>query len=89
MSQPAMSPSAIEQEIGEARGRLESTVNELAYRAQPRVIVQRQVDDLKLRLTEATHTPEGDLRVGRLGAAAAAVVGIAVLAFIVRRRRNR
>ncbi|WP_347353074.1 DUF3618 domain-containing protein [Intrasporangium sp.] len=86
MSQAAMSPSAIEKEIDAARGRLESTVNELAYRAQPRVIVQKQVADLKQRLAEVTHTPEGDLRVGRVAAAVA--VGIALLALAVRRHRR-
>lgn len=89
MSQSAMSASAIEQEIDAARSRLETTVNELAYRAQPKVIVQRQVEDLKARLVAATHTPEGGLRVERIGAAVAAVVGVAVVACLVRRRRRR
>ncbi|HET8595072.1 MAG TPA: DUF3618 domain-containing protein [Intrasporangium sp.] len=89
MSQSAMSASAIEQQIDAARSRLESTVNELAYRAQPKVIAQRQLEDLRLKLVAATHTPEGDLRLERIGAAVAAVVGVAVVACMVRRRRTR
>ena len=45
----------IEQDIQAARARLEGTVNELAYRAQPQVIAQRQVQGLRLRLAAATR----------------------------------
>jgi hypothetical protein len=79
----------IERDIEAARARLEGTVNELAYRAQPQVIVQRQVQSLALRLNEATHTPEGDLRVERVAAVAAAVVGFIVVVGLIRRRRHR
>jgi hypothetical protein len=79
----------IERDIEAARARLEGTVNELAYRAQPGVIAQRQADSLKLRLNEATHTPEGDLRVERIAAVAAAVVGFIVVVGLIRRRRHR
>lgn len=89
MSQSAMSASAIEKEIEAARTRLESTVNELTYRAQPKVIMQRQAEDLKARFVAATHTPEGDLRVERIGACVAAVVGVAVVVVLLRRRRRR
>jgi tetrahydromethanopterin S-methyltransferase subunit F len=89
MSQSAMSANAIEKEIEAARSRLETTVNELAYRAQPKVIVQRQVDDLRAKFIAATHNPDGGLRVERIGAAVAGVVGVAVLACLVRRRRRR
>ena len=79
----------IERDIEAARARLEGTVNELAYRAQPQVIVQRQVQSLALRLNEATHTPEGDLRVERVAAVAAAEVGFIVVVGLIRRRRHR
>ena len=52
----------IEQDIQAARARLEGTVNELAYRAQPQVIAQRQLQGLRLRLDAATHTEDGELR---------------------------
>jgi len=79
----------IEKDIEAARARLEGTVNELAYRAQPKVIAQRQADSLKLRLNEATHTPDGNLRVERIAAVAGAVVAFVVVVGLMRRRRHR
>jgi MYXO-CTERM domain-containing protein len=87
MSQ-ATSAAAVEQDIRAARARLEGTVNELAYRAQPKVILQKQAQSLKLKLDAATHTPEGDLRVERVGAVVAAAVALVVVAALVRRRRR-
>ncbi len=78
----------IEADIEAARKRLEVTVNELAYRAQPKVIAQRQVRSLKLRLDEATHTPDGELRIERVGAVVAAAVAAIVVIALVRRRRR-
>jgi len=78
----------IEQDIQAARARLEGTVNELAYRSQPQVIVQRQVQLLKLKLDEVTHTKDGDLRVGRVvGIVTAAVVVVVAVGLLRRRRR--
>ncbi|HKX65780.1 MAG TPA: DUF3618 domain-containing protein [Intrasporangium sp.] len=79
----------IERDIEAARARLEGTVNELAYRAQPQVMVQRQVQSLALRINEATHTPDGDLRVERIAAVAGAVVAFVVVVGLLRRRRHR
>jgi hypothetical protein len=86
MSQ-ATSAAAVEQEIHAARARLEGTVNELAYRAQPKVILEHQVQGLKQRLVDATHTPSGDLRVERIGAVVGAAVALVVVARLLRRRR--
>ena len=77
----------IEQDIETARSRLEGTVNELAYRSQPQVIVQRQVQGLKLRLDAATHTESGELRVERVAAVVAAVVVVVVVVGQLRPRR--
>ena len=85
----ATSTTAVEAEIRAARSRLESTVNELAYRAKPQVIAQRQAQGLKLKLDQATRTPEGDLRVERVGAVVVAAVALVVVAAVVRRRRRR
>lgn len=79
----------IEADIAAARARLEGTVNELAYRAQPQVIAQRQVQSLKLKLDSATRTSDGNLRVDRIATAAAVVVGLLVVRSLVRRRRRR
>lgn len=79
----------IERDIEAARARLEGTVNELAYRAQPKVIAERQAQSLKLKLNEATHTPDGDLRVERVGVVVAAVVALVVVTALIRRRGRR
>lgn len=78
----------IEQDIRAARARLEGTVNELAYRAQPQVIAERQVQSLKLRLASATHTEDGELRIERIGAVVAAAVVAVVAVGLLRRRRG-
>ena len=78
----------IEQDIEAARARLEGTVNELAYRAQPQVIAQRQLQGLRLRLEAATHTDDGELRVERIAAVAAAAVVVVVAIGLIRRRRR-
>ncbi len=49
----------LEQDIQATRARLEGTINELAYRAQPQVIAQRQAQGLRLKLDAATHTDDG------------------------------
>lgn len=78
----------IEQDIEAARARLEGTVNELAYRAQPQVIAQRQLQGLRLRLDAATHTEDGELRIERVGAVVAAAVVVVVAIGLLRRRRR-
>jgi hypothetical protein len=77
----------LEQDIQTARARLEGTVNELAYRAQPHVIAQRQAQGLKLKLDAVTHTDDGRLRVERIAAVAVAVVAVVVAIGLLRRRR--
>jgi hypothetical protein len=74
--QTSTSPDAIEAEIAATRAHLANTIDELAVRARPGEIVRRQAGSTKARVLEATHTPEGDLRVERVGAVAA---GLAVL----------
>ena len=84
------SQDAIEAEIVATREHLASTIDELSVRAQPKEIARRQAASAKAKLVEATHTPEGDLRVERVGAVA---VGSAVLLWLtilhVRHRRRR
>ncbi|GAA2153860.1 uncharacterized protein DUF3618 [Humibacillus xanthopallidus] len=77
----------LEQDIQATRARLEGTINELAYRAQPQVIAQRQAQGLRLKLDAATHTPDGELRIERIAAiVAAAVAAVVVIGFLRRRR---
>ena len=84
-----LSPDQIEAEIAQTRAHLASTIDELTIRTQPREIVRRQKESAKARFVEATHTPEGDLRVERIGAlAAAGAVVVGLLAILHRRHRR-
>jgi len=80
--QTSTSPAAIEAEIASTRAHLASTIDELARRAQPREILRREVASARARITEATHTPEGDLRVERVGAVAAGLSVLLALAIL-------
>ena len=75
-STAGQSPDAIEAEIARTRAHLASTIDELAVRARPGEILRRQAESAKAWVNEAMHSPEGDLRVERVGAVAA---GLAVL----------
>ena len=77
----------LEQDIQATRARLEGTINELAYRAQPQVIAQRQAQGLRLKLDAATHTDDGELRIERIAAVVAAAVVVVVVVGLLRRRR--
>jgi len=85
---PGKSPDAIEAEIALTRAHLASTIDELAVRAQPREIVRRQTESVKAKVVASTHTPEGDLRVERVGAIAAAGAAVLVVLAILRRRHR-
>lgn len=81
MSDGTKSADDIEAEIEATRARLASTVDELAARAQPKEIARRQSEAAKVKLTEATHTPDGQLRTERLaavGAVVALILGLAI-----------
>ena len=74
--------SALEREIEETRERLASTIDQLAYRAQPKTIVGRQVTTVKSHFVELdTGAPRTD----NILKAAGAVVGVAVLFAVVRK----
>jgi hypothetical protein len=81
VEQKSMTVGAIEADIEATRDRLAATIDELAFRAQPKEIARREVASVKVSLYAATHTPEGDLRVERvaaIGAAVAAVLGLVI-----------
>jgi hypothetical protein len=82
-------PSAIEAEIARRRDHLAATVDELARRAHPKAIARQGAADAKDRVRAAALTPQGELRIERLGALAAAAVVIIVLGALLRRRRRR
>jgi Protein of unknown function (DUF3618) len=84
------SAAAIEAEIASVRAHLVSTIDELADRARPKEIVRRQAGSARAKVIEATHTPEGDLRVERVGAVAAGSAVVLVLAILhIRHHRRR
>ena len=80
-------PVVLEQEIVRRRATLAATVDELAFRTQPREILRRGLNDAARRLREATTTPDGRLRTGRVAAVGAAVVAVLVVAAWRRRSR--
>ena len=86
--QTSTSPEAIEAEIASTRAHLASTIDELAVRAHPKEIGRRQVASVRSRVMVATHTPEGELRVERLGAVAAVVVALMGLAAVLHIRHH-
>ena len=83
------SQDAIEAEIVATRDHLASTIDELSVRAQPKEIARRQAASAKAKLVEATHTPEGDLRVERVGAVAVGSTVLLWLAILHVRHRRR
>ena len=75
-------PSSLEREIEETRERLASTIDQLAYRAQPKTIVGRQVTTVKSHFVELdTGAPRTD----NILKVAGALVGVVVLFVIVRK----
>jgi uncharacterized protein YjeT (DUF2065 family) len=86
--QTKTSPTAIEAEIAATRARLATTIDELAVRARPKEIARRQAASAMVSFRDLTHTPEGDLRMERVGALAA---GLAVLMWlaVLHRRHHR
>ena len=86
--QTSISPAEIEAEIVETRARLATTIDELAVRAQPKEIARRQAESAKAKLIDATHTPEGDLRVERVGAIAAGSAVLLGCVILFRRYRH-
>ncbi len=86
MSQAGKSIEDIENEIAATRQRLAATVDELAYRAQPKQIALRQKESARAAFTSATQTPDGQLRMERI--AALAVVGAVLVLIGLRARRK-
>ncbi|TWE07838.1 DUF3618 domain-containing protein [Rudaeicoccus suwonensis] len=63
----ARSAKEIEADLAATRERLASTVDELAFRAQPKELAKRSVEDVKLKANDLTHTPDGQLNTEKLG----------------------
>jgi hypothetical protein len=74
--------SALEREIEETRQRLASTIDQLAHRAHPKTIVDRQVTTVKAHFVDLES---GAPRTDNILKVAGAVVGTIVLLAIVRK----
>lgn len=86
--QTKTSPDAIEAEIAATRAHLAATIDELSVRAKPKEIVRRRVESTKAGFVEATHTPEGELRMERVAALAAGSAVLLGLVLAVLHRRH-
>ena len=74
--------SALEREIEQTRQRLASTIDQLAHRAHPKTIVNRQVTTVRSTFVDLdTGAPRTD----NILKAAGAVVGTIVLLVVVRK----
>jgi MYXO-CTERM domain-containing protein len=78
--------SSLEADIAARRARLADTIDELARRATPQAIVDRQVSAAKARFTAATTDESGAARPEAM--AAAALAALAVVALLVWRRKR-
>ena len=76
--------SAIEQDIEATRERLAATIDELAYRASPKTIAQREVNAVKGFFVDESGTPRTDNIVKVVGGLVGVVVVFAVVRKIAR-----
>jgi hypothetical protein len=86
-STPAVPPSPqvlqLEAELAERRTHLSSTVDELVTRLMPREILRREVEAVRIKVAQTTHTPDGQIRselvAAVLGATSVVLIGVALL----------
>lgn len=84
---PTPEVAALEAELAERRVHLSTTIDELVTRLSPKEIVRREVESVRIKIAEKTHTPDGQVRTelvaAVLGATAVFLLGAGLL------RRNR
>ncbi|MBE7372044.1 DUF3618 domain-containing protein [Dermacoccus barathri] len=78
----------IEAELAASRSRLAGTIDELAFRAQPKEIAKRQSESARLALTDATRTADGDLRQDRVAMGLGGVGAFMLLVGLAKRLRS-
>jgi hypothetical protein len=86
MSEP-MSMAQLEADITARRARLADTLSELSYRSQPKVIVERRKQAMRVKFAEATQDENGDVRIEVVGGLLATAV--VLIAWGVRRHGSR
>lgn len=79
------SVTAIEADLAATRGRLSSTVDELALRVSPAEIKRRQVEALKAKANAAAFDDKGGVRYDRVAGILGGLAAIAVLLGTARR----
>lgn len=79
---------AIEARIAARQKRLEGTVDELASRVAPQALLEQGKQTAMARFEAVAMTPQGDLRVERVAAAAAVVIALVALRVWGGRRRR-
>ena len=73
--------SAIEQEMEATRERLAATIDELAYRANPKTIASREVSAVKGFFVDASGSPRAD----NIAKVVGGVVGVIVVFKLIRK----
>ena len=84
---PPGSPAALENAIADRRRHLAATIDALSARAKPQALARRGVDEAVGRARSMVLTPDGSLRVERIGAVAGAAAVLLTLTVWLRRRR--
>jgi Protein of unknown function (DUF3618) len=73
----------LEAELSDRRVHLSTTVDELVTRLMPREILRREVEAMRIRVAQTTHTPDGRIRselvAAVLGATSVVLIGVALL----------
>jgi|SRR5690349_4941608 adenylate kinase len=79
-------PAQIEALIARRREELASTIDQLVVRTHPKEIARRSAADARTRARDFAYTSDGQLRIERVAAVAAA--GLALLTLLVLSRRR-
>jgi hypothetical protein len=77
-------PDQIAADIATTRNRLAGTIDQLVYRAQPKTIVQRQVETTKASFYDS----RGELRTDKVAVVAGAVIGFIAVLVVIRKIVN-
>ncbi len=90
MADKPQAPTAkdIEADLAASRERLASTIDELAFRAQPQEIARRSAEGAKLKVNDLTRTADGDLATDKIGYGVAGVGAVSLVLGLIRRARS-
>lgn len=78
----------IEAELAASRQRLAGTIDELAFRAQPKEVAKRQVESVKLKAGELTQGSDGKVDEDKIGKIVAGAGGVFLVLGLLRRVRG-